>query len=337
MRMFEATGVGACLLTDRKENLANLFAPESEVVSYGSAAECVEKVRYLLEHESERAAVAAAGQRRTLRDHTFAHRAAQIDAIIRQRMSVAAPPSMWKRIGRAITRRPLPPSSFEEVEQAERDFYRAYLQEGMTVFDVGAHIGELTMLFSRLVGQGTVHAFEAAQSCFDRLLANCGNLNPRNLFLHHAAVAEREGEIELQVYDDAHLAWNTRAIRPLASYGIDVTPVGSERVQAITLDDYCERNAIAQIDLLKIDVEGAELQVLVGAKELLAKHRVQCVAFEFGQTTFDMGNTPEQIEELLERHGYAIRNLMPGQVPFPGRESAATAQFAMQIATPRTR
>ena len=83
MRLFEATGVGACLLTDRKGNLASLFEPDSEVVTYGSAEEAVEKYRYLADHPSERAAIAAAGQRRTLRDHGFDRRAERIDDILR--------------------------------------------------------------------------------------------------------------------------------------------------------------------------------------------------------------------------------------------------------------
>lgn len=84
MRLFEATGVGACLLTDWKANLISLFEPDSEVVAYRDADECVEKVRHLLMHDDERRTIAAAGQRRTLRDHTFEHRARQIDAIIRE-------------------------------------------------------------------------------------------------------------------------------------------------------------------------------------------------------------------------------------------------------------
>jgi spore maturation protein CgeB len=82
MRLYEATGVGACLLTDWKDNLAELFEPEREVVTYRSADECVEKVRYLLDHEPERLAIAAAGQRRTLRDHTFTQRAALLHEIV---------------------------------------------------------------------------------------------------------------------------------------------------------------------------------------------------------------------------------------------------------------
>ena len=83
MRLFEATGVGACLVTDWKENLPDLFEPEKEVLTYRTAEECVEKVNYLLAHEDERRAIAAAGQLRTLRDHTFENRAARIDEIIR--------------------------------------------------------------------------------------------------------------------------------------------------------------------------------------------------------------------------------------------------------------
>ena len=87
MRLFEATGVGACLLTDSKENLSELFEPDAEVVAYRDADECVEKVRYLLGNESLRRDIAAAGQRRTLRDHTFASRAALIDGVIREELS----------------------------------------------------------------------------------------------------------------------------------------------------------------------------------------------------------------------------------------------------------
>ncbi len=84
MRLFETTGVGSCLLTDWKKNLPELFEPDKEVLTYRSAEECVEKVNYILEHEDERRAIAEAGQRRTLRDHTFGNRAARIDEIIRE-------------------------------------------------------------------------------------------------------------------------------------------------------------------------------------------------------------------------------------------------------------
>lgn len=84
MRLYEATGVGSCLLTDWKANLPELFEPDAEVVAYRSPEECIEKVRYLLEHEEERRSIAASGQRRTLREHTFDHRAVQLYDLIHQ-------------------------------------------------------------------------------------------------------------------------------------------------------------------------------------------------------------------------------------------------------------
>jgi spore maturation protein CgeB len=84
MRLFEATGAGACLLTDRKSNLAELFEPDVELVTYGSAEECAEKVNYLLDHDEQRMTIAAAGHRRVLRDHTFEQRAIYLDDLIRQ-------------------------------------------------------------------------------------------------------------------------------------------------------------------------------------------------------------------------------------------------------------
>ena len=83
MRLFETTGAGACLITDWKDNLPDLFEPDKEVLTYRTAAECAEKVGYILDNETERREIAEAGQRRTLRDHTFENRVAKVDKIIR--------------------------------------------------------------------------------------------------------------------------------------------------------------------------------------------------------------------------------------------------------------
>ena len=74
IRLFEATGVGTCLVTDWKENLHNFFEIDKEVVAYKSIDECIDKVKYLLEHDSEREAIAKAGQERTLRDYNLEKR-----------------------------------------------------------------------------------------------------------------------------------------------------------------------------------------------------------------------------------------------------------------------
>lgn len=230
------------------------------------------------------------------------------------------------------------PASFIEVERAERIFYLEYLREGMTVFDAGANIGELTLLFARFVGaRGCVHAFEPCGSGFERLSAVCHAAALRNVCLNRLALAEEEGTVRLHVYDDDYLSWTTRAERPLEDYGIEIRPRATEEVPATTVDLYCERHDVEVIDLLKVDVEGAEFQVLLGARRMLRERRVRLLTFEFGQTTFDMGNSPDGIRAYLTEVGYDLSNLVRGDPIFPGEEGAQTASFSMHAATPQRR
>ncbi len=222
----------------------------------------------------------------------------------------------------------------DQVLRVEQSFYKQYIRQGMTVFDVGANVGKTALLFAPLVDQGAVHAFEASSSTFCSLVDRCQEANQYNIVLNNCAVTKYEGKVTLQVYDEEHSSWNSLARRPLEDYGIDVKPVGTEEVLATTIDSYCEKRGIEQIDLLKIDVEGAEYQVLLGARRMLQDRRVKCCVFEFGQTTFDMGNHPDAIEAYISEIGYSLRNLVAKDPIFPGRSTAKSAQFSMHIITP---
>ncbi|MGI8882994.1 MAG: FkbM family methyltransferase [Pyrinomonadaceae bacterium] len=229
-------------------------------------------------------------------------------------------------------------ADFTQVERAERIFYLEYLRDGMTVFDVGANIGELTLLFSRFVGEnGKVHSFEASRAAFQKLETICRAANKRNVILNHLALADKQGLIRLHVYDDNYLSFNTQAVRKIEEYGAAVEPVEIEETTAETVDDYCEKNGIGQIDLLKIDVEGAELQVLRGARKMLQSGRIKCLTFEFGQATFDMGNTSEEIRDCLKESGYKFRNMVKGDPVFPGSKNTRNAGFSMHVATPASK
>jgi spore maturation protein CgeB len=82
MRLYEATGVGTLLITDAKRNLAELFEPGEEVVTYSSEDELVKKIRHYLANDAERSRIARAGQERTLRDHTYADRMRELVSIL---------------------------------------------------------------------------------------------------------------------------------------------------------------------------------------------------------------------------------------------------------------
>jgi spore maturation protein CgeB len=82
MRLYEATGCGALMIVDRGRNLGELFDPSTEVVPYSSTAECVEAVRGMLTDEESRARIAAAGQRRTLAEHTYSRRTEELSRLL---------------------------------------------------------------------------------------------------------------------------------------------------------------------------------------------------------------------------------------------------------------
>ena len=74
----------ACSITDWKKNLHEMFEPGKEVVAYRTPEECVEMVKYYLDHDDERQAIARAGQQRTLRDHTFHQRMQELVDIVQR-------------------------------------------------------------------------------------------------------------------------------------------------------------------------------------------------------------------------------------------------------------
>jgi len=82
IRLFEATGVGTCLLTDSGSNISDLFEGDREIVTYSSFEECKEKLTALLSNEALRQSIAIKGQKRALRDHTALVRAQSLHELL---------------------------------------------------------------------------------------------------------------------------------------------------------------------------------------------------------------------------------------------------------------
>jgi glycosyltransferase involved in cell wall biosynthesis len=87
MRLFEATGAGAALVTEAAPNLAELFEPGREVVAYDGEDELVARVEELLADDERRREVAAAGQRRTMAEHTYATRIEQLAGLLQSHLA----------------------------------------------------------------------------------------------------------------------------------------------------------------------------------------------------------------------------------------------------------
>jgi spore maturation protein CgeB len=86
MRLYEATGVGSLLITDRKDNLGEIFEIGKEVVAYSSPEEAAELIRYYIKHPDEADLIAKAGQARTLKDHTYKTRMNELMPILERHL-----------------------------------------------------------------------------------------------------------------------------------------------------------------------------------------------------------------------------------------------------------
>ena len=173
----------------------------------------------------------------------------------------------------------LAPSIFENgrFEEGEIRFIQEYLKPGMMAIDIGANIGVHTLIVAQSVGAaGRVHSFEPS-AVFERLQRNISlNSFSDRVVLNHCAVGRKSGTMVLMKCKSGFEAY-TSANSPCyesASTGETFTS------NLITLDEYAAVHDISQIDFLKIDVEGAEQDVVEGAHSLLECGRIRCVLME---------------------------------------------------------
>ncbi|SOD02593.1 methyltransferase, FkbM family [bacterium JGI 053] len=151
----------------------------------------------------------------------------------------------------------LPEYRFVTWNQAEYDAFRAAAAPGAVALDVGANVGAYTLLLGRWVRPGgRVYAFEPAPEAFAGLSAHVGlNGLGDGVTCVRAAAAAQTGTATLAV--DGLSGANR----------LDASAAG-ERVETVTLDDFCRREGIRP-SFIKVDVEGAELDVLRGARETI--------------------------------------------------------------------
>jgi len=160
-------------------------------------------------------------------------------------------------IGRHVRRR----DGFEEGEQL---FVQRYLRPGMTVLDVGAHHGLYSVLASRLVGAaGRVVAFEPSPRERRMLHVHLRLNRCRNVEVVPSAVGDGPGEVEFFICLGIETGCNS--LRPP---NVD-EPIRRVHVCVDSLDAHVSRLGVGRVDFLKMDVEGAELDLLRGASRLL--------------------------------------------------------------------
>ena len=210
-------------------------------------------------------------------------------------------------------------------EVAETRFCERYLQPGMTALDAGAHIGLYTLLFARLVGPaGRVYAFEPAPANHRRLVENLALNAAENVVVEQAALYREAGRVTLHLFPERLGSWHSLGEPSLADPSFPyatIAPSEAVEVDAITLDEYTAERGIERIDLLKVDVEGAEADVLAGGRTTLAAGAVAAVLFEVSKPqTEALGHDPADAFEELRAAGFSVHALEPDGRP--GAEAA---------------
>lgn len=177
-------------------------------------------------------------------------------------------------------------SAFGLYERPELDLLRALLRPGGTMLDLGAHVGTYALHAARAVGaSGAVVAFEPVPTNAARLRENVALNGFTQVEVIEAAVSDAAGRATFSAVDVAgESGWGSLVID-----ASDVTRALD--VEVVTLDAFAAARGLARVDLIKLDIQGSELQALRGAEQMLRTSRpaILCeivdVYWGAGQTT----------------------------------------------------
>ncbi len=179
-------------------------------------------------------------------------------------------------------------------EPLETRWICGFLKPGMVFFDVGANLGVFSLLAAKRVGPtGRVHCFEPSPAMAEELRANVALNEFTNIEIHPVAVADSATVARFPRYEPGREAYGTLAARVWPGTRI----VGHDLVQVITLDEYVAARDIQRVDLLKMDIEGAELLALRGATRLLSAPSSPTMILELAE--FNMRGMDYQCADVL--------------------------------------
>lgn len=185
-------------------------------------------------------------------------------------------------------------------------FIRRLLRDRDTVFDVGAQIGYLTLMSKLARKEVTVWSFEPEKVNALKLRENLSINNFDMTHVVEKAVSNVSGSIRLYLSKDHNAG--THSTIPNAST-IDVTRFVD--LPAIRLDDFAKEQGISKLALIKIDVEGGELEVIEGAREVLRTLQPVVIAELSDAIQESRGSTTQEFKRILLDLGYLpfrIRN-----------------------------
>lgn len=242
---------------------------------------------------------------------------------------VRLPFGAWFLVGKSEVDEGLRNGGFES---AEINFVQKYLKQGMTALDIGAHHGLYTLLASKRVGpSGKVFAFEPSPRERRQLVRNVRVNFCSNVHIEPCALGKETARDNLYIVEGGEDGCNS--LRPPAVQS-ETRPV---QVEIVTLDAIASRLGMTKIDFIKLDVEGAELDVLKGALEVLQTNPRPVLLVEvYDIRTQPWGYKAREIVIFLDQLGYRWFELLSDGSILP---IAATLQIydANLVAIPAER
>lgn len=191
------------------------------------------------------------------------------------------------------------------VEEQILDCWTKTAEQAKVVFDVGANLGIYSL--AALAGRpdAIVHAFEPTPEIACRLIETAALNHLDNLIVHQVAVSHRAGEAVLHRLR-GDLGTNEGMNYIGTGNNASESALG-ERVQTVSLDEFCRQNGVGQIDLLKLDVQGHEFSVLQGAKSLIRLGQLRTIFMELNWAGPGETDCPAtQSIQLLAQAGFSF-------------------------------
>ena len=188
---------------------------------------------------------------------------------------------------------------FGSYELPTVKFLERTLKPDYVCFDVGAQIGYLSLVMANAAQRRTrVVAFEPEELNTQRFASNMALNNITNVELVKKAVSNTSGVLKLYLSNDNNAGTHsTIANDPNVGTAF-------EEVAAVALDEIVEQLKLGRLDMIKIDVEGAELEVIQGAKNVLSKFRPTCIIELSENIQKSRGFSTTQFKKLMSEYGY---------------------------------
>jgi|CXWL01.1.fsa_nt_gi FkbM family methyltransferase len=189
-------------------------------------------------------------------------------------------------------------------EPYQMKVFRSIVKGGDVVLDIGANIGLYTLIASKHIGVGgSVLSFEPELENFNILSKNIEINTLTNARAVRVAVSDTNGTSMLSISKD-----NKGNHSLVAEIGSNV----KQEVSVVRLDDWLHAEEVRKIDVIKVDIQGAEPQAFIGMKETLRKARALFVEYE-PSILRSIGHEPEQMLKLLQSCGYELSEIHEGK------------------------